>query len=176
MNWTGSVIAWLDAHAGAVQALATVVLVAVTFWYVRITRDISISARKQLLQATQVIEASRRESRRSFLAMTHRFLGEISSLPIPVNDGPIVRNTVAWADRELRDFETLARSVDDVEPEQVSKVVGSLKGLALTIRALQEVPVAHGKRFTSFEISLWQGNLETARDGLQRISDAIDGS
>ncbi len=30
-------------------------------------------------------------------------------------------------------------------------------------------------RFDHYEIGLWQGNLQTARDGLQRISDAMTG-
>jgi hypothetical protein len=54
-------VQWLNDNAGAVQALATIVLIGVTTAYVMLTRSISRSTQKQAEATHQEVEATRQE-------------------------------------------------------------------------------------------------------------------
>jgi hypothetical protein len=54
---------WFDVHSGAVQAVATVVLVVVTIWYARLTRASAIAARESADAARASVEEMRQQRR-----------------------------------------------------------------------------------------------------------------
>lgn len=89
---------WLDAHAGAVQGMSTIVLVAVTIALVWVTRTYAEAAKRQAEQSERQVEETRQQRFDQHRPVVH----PSGSLPLTNN------SSVDWSQL---DFELLLRNV-----------------------------------------------------------------
>jgi len=129
-------VKWLNANAAAVQAIAaivstaiTVVLVAITWRYVRLTRDLALIARRQLelVNAARVAEASARRTRLD--ALISRLRAVRASLQVPPQHPERLLEPPLWSDAETLELHQLAAAVDATAAELARDAVGFLSGL-----------------------------------------------
>ena len=124
-------LAWLDRHSGAVQAVATLVLVALTTAYVIVTSRISKSSAKQAQLVADTLGASERLARRSLPILAARLMALLHDVPAhPPPTAYNVRDITLWTDGDLVDLERIARAVPEVELDLASTAVEHLRWLA----------------------------------------------
>jgi hypothetical protein len=106
MRHTGRMVQWLNENAGVIQALATIVLVGITYWYARLTK--------------QVADATRRSQRASVAV-------DLTSDPGGARFVLIVENT---GDRPALGVKIAVSSTDNAKlREELNKLEPIAKGL-----------------------------------------------
>jgi len=162
------VLAWLDTHAGAVQALAalatvflTLALVGATAWYVGLTRA-SLAATKG------EAEAQRRGRRRRFFVMAAHLQDLVGRLPNERNETGI-REAILWNEDEVGQLLLLAPEVRLEAALAAATAVTSLRWLADRVRRVQESRSGAGVEWGF--LADWSGQLRSARSALARIAD-----
>ena len=72
---------FLNENAGAIQAVSTVVLVAITWWYARLTQRLAQTAREQLAESRTVRQEQVGEKRAIIRAQLLRLVEALASVP-----------------------------------------------------------------------------------------------
>ena len=98
MHWFALMMGWLNSNSAAIQALATIVLVLVTWQYVRLTASLARAASAQLVIEYRAAAARRRELR-TLADLVERAL---ATLPSP--DDSRMHAAVVDRANDLSDF------------------------------------------------------------------------
>lgn len=175
---------WLNLNSGAIQALTSVltlavtaVLATITWHYVRLTKDLADVARAQLRGEREALAARRRELR-TLAAMLRKHL-----LTLPQGDDPrlseaILTRVVEWGDFDFDRFRALASELSDVAgnhaatAEHLMRWIGEL---VHTIRAANRTTGYDWSRFPRQEFKqAWVDAYYAAGEILESL-DEIDG-
>jgi hypothetical protein len=126
---------WFDAHAGAVQAIASIatlivtgVLAFLTAWYVRVTKQIADSSLEQLAHLKSESRSAQVQAARSLDALARRLRVPLAGLTA----APSHRMLLDYAllnQRDVEDLEALARQVSDEAITYAGKAAVSLRRL-----------------------------------------------
>ena len=157
-------LAWLDTHAGAVQAIATVVLVGITAWYARLTRKIA-----------QAAAAGAEIQRQAAVAQRLRFLGVVARLELHLTrlpDNPNeskLRNATLWSERDLDELLALAPNVGELAVIDAQTVALDLRWLAECVLYVKDRPIGSG--VDPERLHEWAEHLTRARKSLVTIDN-----
>jgi hypothetical protein len=163
-------LAWLDTHAAAVQALAalatgilTAVLAFVTWRYVRLTAALAQAANAQVEAQRQAAAAQRLR----FVGIAAQLGLAVQSLPDDRNDSKI-REAVLWGDDDVTQLTTLAATLGVSTAVEAETAAISLRWLADRVRYVKALPLSvdRGGRIPADE---WAGHLKIARTTLAGI-------
>lgn len=159
-------LVWLDAHAPAVQAIATLVLLGITAWYASLTRTISRAA-----------AAGAEVQRQAALAQRLRFLGVVGliehhlvRLPDDRN-GAKMRQATLWSENDVAQLLALAPNVSALAVTDAASAALSLRWLAKQVRFVQEQPLGLGVDPERIPERDWAEHLKLARGALVSIDN-----
>lgn len=115
---------WLDQHAGSIQAISsivgatiTAVLALVTYWYVRVTRDIARSSAEQVKHIKEAAQIARQQNARALGGLALRLRVSLGSANLD-SDSPRdnqLRAFVQVTNGDVADVESLSRNLDNTE-------------------------------------------------------------
>lgn len=174
-------MSWLDCHASAIQAvtaivtaLATIVLVAVTARYVRLTGKLVDTAAAQLRALAEAQRTRRQELRSSM----ERLMLALASLPISFQRqqaDQMIRDSGSWNDFDFGRFRTLAAEVSTRAGSNAAVVEVKMKYLADQIDKVKQVPVLTGVSWGTFAWAPWEIAINDARARLEAILKEVEG-
>ncbi len=165
-------IDWLNCNAGAVTAIATVVLVVLTGVYVTITRQIALASREQVRLHADARDAMERQDRRSLAALAKRLREAVDGLPYPaIQIGTIVQRVVLWTDDDLKDLDTLARAIEGADMAAAAQAVESLRYLGHVVEEIRTAEKGQGWNPNSIRPQDWATKIAVARTALDRLQE-----
>jgi hypothetical protein len=164
------VLAWLDTHAGAVQALAALATVFLTLALVGATAWYAVLTRRALAATKAEAQAQRRARRRCFFMLASYLEGLVGGLPeVPNETG--MREAILWNDDEVGQLLLLAPEVQLEAALPAATAVTSLRWLADRVRRVQGSRSGAGTAWGFLED--WSGQLRNARSALARIAEFV---
>jgi hypothetical protein len=90
----------LNSNAGGIQAVATIVLVIITAWYAKTTRDLARVGQEQLHAARQASEMSRTSADVEVMSIARDLLGDVRQVtPHRIPEVETKMRKAAWKDR-----------------------------------------------------------------------------
>ncbi len=169
---------FLNANAGAIQAIAalttslvTVVLVFITWRYVRLTRRLAEAASVQM-SFHQEAEA---EKWRELNAYTKLIRGLISALPEREQDPDrAMRQAASWEPGDVKRLQRLAARLDRRAGERAAAIVAAMTWLGERVREVKETGSADQYDWAKFPWGRWRKELSTAREGLDAIASTVN--
>lgn len=160
---------WIIPVSAAIQAVATIVLVIVTAWYVRLTKRIVETGREQLSDARAILEAQTGIGRARLAALAARLLKSLEDLP----DGGVpehqLRHSSMWSqieeDRLLELTTTLGTSFGQRAPD----IIAALVWIRQLYTRIIKVSPSMGYRTDQNEDLSYAENRKRAIDNLRSI-------
>jgi hypothetical protein len=177
------IVALLDRHAGAVQAIAgiaslmlTAALAVITAVYVRFTWDLVKAARSQAAAAT----AQLHEAQRKRIARRDRLHSLIQGLLRLVRDLPTerqhadeqIRRVDIWTDTAVEDLSNLGVEFD--LNAKLGVVVPGLRWLSARVREVQAVRPEAGYDWRKFPWNDYESTLRTTHEMLRSMFTDVD--
>lgn len=166
----------LNANAGAIQALAslvtvlaTVALVLVTWRYVRLTAALATAARQQVTVAEGAVLARQRE----LLALVKRLRTALGSLPAEIGDAEKIRHSTLWDSQDLANLERLSAELDRESGEHAALASNSMNWLADRVAEVRATPRLQGVNWGSFPWPQWERELSSARSHVEQVRHAV---
>jgi hypothetical protein len=157
--------------AAAVQAVATLVLVGVTVWYVRLTRGILRTSQAQLADAHSLLDAGLQLSRNHLRGQLEKFKAAIDPLPptgIPV---PQLRLSAMWSAPDEEKLLHLASGMGSVAAEAASRAVPSLMWLRELHARIVRTSELQGYGLNDREARLYQQHRTAALRELRTLEE-----
>ena len=162
------VIEWLNRNAGAVTAIASVVLAGLTGWYVVITRQIALASRETLRHSVEAQQAARRQAERALRALVRRLSEMAAAVPVPLGVNTVQRIPL-WSDDDLRDLEALAREAEGADLEAASLAVKNLRHIATIIAEIKRDEAGVGWNANKHSPPVWANDVGAARTALAAL-------
>jgi hypothetical protein len=178
------VLQWLNLNSGAIQALTSVltlavtaVLAIITWRYVRLTKDLADVARAQLRGEREALAARRRELR-TLAAMLRKHL-----LTIPQGDDPrlseaILTQVVEWGDFDFDRFRALASELSDVAGNHAATAEHRMRWIGELVHTIRAAHRGTGYDWSPFPTQefkqAWVDAYYAAGEILKSL-DEIDG-
>ena len=167
----------LNRNAGGVQALAavlslavTILLAAITWRYVVLTKVLADAAHAQLKLADEAARARRRELR-SQIKLLNMIL---STLPTERQQADRdMRQATSWDDRDLDRFQMLAAELGEIPGQHAALAVGAMKWLLERVEQVKATPLAVGVDSSDFPWERWIEEVTRALDRIRDVSDAL---
>jgi len=152
-----------------VSALVTSILVGVTWRYVRLTRELAETARRELdfLQAQHAAGIDERK-RRAFALIWH-LRAIANALPAGNADSEKIRQVALWQPTDLDELRRLAVPFGTEIAELASEAARHLATLAELAKDVQEKPLMRGPLMNLLPWDRWT----TARSGAERCLTSI---
>jgi hypothetical protein len=150
------VLHWLNLNSGAIQALASVltlavtgVLAIITWRYVRLTKDLADVARAQLQGQHEAAAARQRELR------TLSEILRMHLLSIPVGDDPrlsqaILSQVVEWTDFDFDRLRALASELNEVAGGLAAIAENRMKWIGDLVHKIRATPPGIGYDWSKF--------------------------
>ncbi len=166
----------LNSNAAAIQAVAalttslvTVVLVFITWRYVRLTQRLAEAASAEM----SFHEEAEAEKWRELNAYTKLIRGLIAGLPTgEAGAGRVMRQAASWEPGDLARLQRLAARLDRRTGERAAAVVTSMTWLGERLRDAK-ADDAEDHDWSKFPWDRWRRELQTARDGLDAIASTV---
>ncbi len=166
---------WLDHHAAAVQALASIATVLITLglaWitrkYVLLTQDLAVAAREQL----RFQQHSERSDAAQLVTLIELCLGNLARLPAREEDSERLRDVSIWRHGDVSKFATLAATVLGSSPP-IHEAVQGLNAIRAKVDALRQAP-GEQRVGPSIQWSEWQREVAKTRAALRAVRDAAE--
>jgi hypothetical protein len=167
---------WLDRHAGAVQALAsvatlvvTIVLACLTGWYVRVTKQIADSSLEQVEHIKSASRAAQLQAARSLDALSRRIRVPLASLASgPPSFDPLTSYALL-NQKDVEDLEALARQVGDEAIVYAGKAAVSLRKLLAIIDDARSRNRTQGWMASQRQIAEWGEAIDAGPKMLDKI-------
>ncbi|MFC1791053.1 hypothetical protein ACFL0I_01125 [Gemmatimonadota bacterium] len=167
---------WLNDNAAAIQALssfvvvaATIVLVFITWRYVKLTKDLVDSASAQV----KALERQYEGKRVQVLNLVRTLRGHLKTLPEEVKAGEAIRSATLWEPGDVLLLQVVASEID-FEAGRYAALLGSplsyLRDRSVEVR---ETPVKRGFSWGTFDWVRWTESLEAARANLRGVWECV---
>jgi hypothetical protein len=161
---------WILPVAAAVQALATVVLVGVTMWYVRLTRQLVENSRQELADARALLETEAARKGSELLALTKRLLHTLDGLPAQ-GIGEALRHSAMWSAADEDRFGALAAFLSF--GHEVAEIVPALVWIQQLYGRVTAVSLDRGYAPADAEARDYPGYRRGAVDKLRVIRETL---
>lgn len=169
---------WLDTHASAIQALAsiaavavTVVLAVLTWWYVRLTRSLADTALQQMEHVKHAATTARRQAAISLEALAKRLRLPLAALD-PTGPKPKqVREYSLLSRDDISDLEELAREVNAEAMRYAGKAAVSLRKILGVIEDAKPVNPTLGWRPSDTQVKVWVGAMDAGPKMLEKLEN-----
>lgn len=170
---------WLNAHASAIQALAsvatlgvTVVLAVLTGRYVRLTKSIADTAWQQMQYVKLAATTARKQTAVSLEALSKRLRVPLASLDPNVPKPKQVREYSLLSQQDISDLETLARDVSDDATRFAGKAAVSPRRILGVIDEAKPVNPTLGWRPSDTQIGVWKEAMDAGPKMLEELEKA----
>lgn len=168
---------FLNSNAGAIQAIAalttslvTVVLVFITWRYVRLTRRLAEAASAEM----SFHEEAETEKWRELNAYTKLIRGLLSGLPASEQGADrAIRQAPSWESGDVMRLQRLAARLDRHAGERAAIVVTAMTWLAERLHEVKSKDPAEGYDWSTFPWNRWRKEIETARAALDAIAATV---
>ncbi len=168
---------FLNANAGAIQAMAslatsivTLVLVFITWRYVRLTGRLAEAATAEMVFR----EEAGAEKWRELNAHTKLIRGMLSGLPVTEQDADRrMRQVTSWEPADVMRLQRLAARLDRGAGERAAAVVAAMTWLGERVREVKNSDPEAGYDWAAFPWSRWRKETETATRGLDDIASGV---
>ncbi len=157
---------WLNRYSAAIQAVASgaslvvaAVLAFLTARYVRLTRDIASASSDQLAFLRASSAAMKRQQAYAMKALVHRLRSTLAELD---QKHPEHREMMSFAhlrERDIEDFETLARAMDLGAATEAIKVVVPLRSILGLLGEAKAVNLSTGWTPRPDQRQQWENDL-----------------
>jgi len=175
-------MSWFNHNAAAIQALCSIAglviacfLVALTAWYVRLTREIARSSLEQVKHIREAARLSQVQSARALGSLALRLRVGLGDLDSEVPKHTPLRAFSSMTERDIDDLEALAREVDNRAIFSAGDAVGALRVLQQLIQEAKGTDERLGWRPTEEQRKSWKKAFEAANRSLQEIETACRG-
>ncbi len=168
---------FLNSNAAAIQAIAalttalvTMVLVLITWRYVRLTQRLAEAAKAELM----FHEEAEAEKWRELNAYTKLIRDLLSGLPVREQDAErAMRQAASWEAGDLMRLQRLAARLDRLAGEHAAVVVTAMTWLGERLHEVKAADPSEGVNWTKFPWSRWQREMNGARTALDAIAAAV---
>jgi hypothetical protein len=169
------VLSWLERHAAAVQAVASIATVFITLalaWitrkYVLLTQEMALTAREQL----RFQHHTERTDAAQLLTLIEVFLGYLKRLPMRDEDAEPLHDVSLWRHTDIRQFAALAAGVLGSAPivHDAIQALNAIRARVDGVRQASRGRIA-GPTFSS---DSWRQELARARTALRAVRDAAE--
>ena len=167
---------WLNANAGALTTLATIVLAVMTGIYIRQNGKIITAMRDQLDLALRVHEQDRSDLQEALhadvaalRAHAGRLLGTLSELPQREPQEDQLRRSALWTSEDLNELQRLARS-SRVGVHAAADAARHLAAIAKLGRRVDQVNPSHGFGFGQRDKEAWARDVAGATEALKLLA------
>lgn len=147
----GALLNWIGAHASAIQTLGTVVLVGITWWYVRLTKRLVDNGREQLAETRAMFEAQTGIGRAKLSAHAARLMETLNGLPAQNVHETQLRHCNMWSEGDERTLHDLGALLGPQMVEGVAETVASLVWIRQLYNRIADVNPAMGYRVADAE-------------------------
>ncbi len=168
---------FLNSNAGAIQAMAalttslvTVVLVAITWQYVRLTQRLAEAATVEMV----VHEEAEAEKWRELNAYTKLIRGLLSGLP-PDREGAqrAMRQATSWEPGDVMRLQRLAARLDRRAGERAASIAAAMTWLGERVREVKNTDPDGPYDWSAFPWDRWRKEIDTARRALDDIASTV---
>ncbi|MGE5358547.1 MAG: hypothetical protein ACM3NQ_05970 [Bacteroidales bacterium] len=168
---------FLNANAGAIQAVGsivtaavTVALVIVTWRYVHLTQRMADVARQQLV----FHEEAEAEKWRELNAHTKLLRALLAALP-PTTRRPeaLARQAVSWEASDVARLQRLAARLDRTAGERAATVVAAMTWLGERLREIKEIEDGEKYDWSAFPWDRWEREITVATRNLDAIAGTV---
>ena len=163
---------WLDQHASAIQAIASLATVAITLvlaWitrtYVQLTQELAFAAREQL----RLQQNNERNDAARLLTMTQVFLSHLQRLPTHEEQGGW-RDVTIWKHNDVTQFATLAAAVIGAAPA-VQEAIQALDAIRVKVEAARAAEPDGNRAFAWDE---WGDDIRRTMAALRGVREAAE--
>lgn len=156
---------FLNQNAGAIQAVATVILVIITCLYVRLTNRLSNIAKEEL----EFLRKAEQVKKSQLLAVLKTLRICLGELPVDPKDGEKIRKVTIWEDRDLNDLQQLASDLDIYAGQTVAIVINSLRWLKEQVDMVKNTNPKLGANWHKFPWEEWNKNLTHAKENIVEV-------
>jgi hypothetical protein len=165
----------LNSNAGAMQAVAsflsvavTLVLVIITARYVRLTKGLAEAANVEGIRQNEASKARKRD-----LASQIKFLRDaVATLPNATNwshADALMRNSTGWENFDFGAFRRLAAEISDAASSGAASVETNMRWMADHVKAVKKTPLRMGYDWNSFPQREWNNAMHDAPEALASI-------
>lgn len=150
---------WFNANAGGVQAVATVVLVCITIWYVKLTAGLAAAANAESLRQNEAAKARRRE----LMSQVRVLHGQLDSLPNlhKFYVDKMFRKSVDWKNFDFDIFRKLASEISDSTASHAATIELEMRKMEEMMDLLSSKYSA-GFKWSDFPQSEWMDSMSAA--------------
>jgi len=174
-------MSWLNNNAPAVQAIAavvsvlvTTVLAFITWRYVRLTGELSETARQELHFLKGERAAQKQEARQHLLTLIlhlRKIANQFSGGP---SQGEQIRKVTLWSDSSLDDLRSLAVAFGPTVADLAAEASRHLSTIAELAISVQQTPRATGVDWIRFDWTRWKQAIEGAERCLVSLLDRVE--
>ena len=169
MNFLNTYAPGIQAVSAILSATVTVVLVVITWRYVKLTQRIAETAERQLEQLSREDETRRRQ----LLTMVKMLRMHLKTVPKEKSHAESMRKSTLWDSDELIALQNLAAEVG-MKPGQIAAQVGTaMRRLSELITNVKNTNPDSGVRWERFDWDSWDTALDTAEAGLTELWNGV---
>jgi hypothetical protein len=174
---------WLKNNAAAIQAIASIVgvmitagLAAITYWYVRVTREIAKSSAEQTIQTKELAEIHQRErkEREQQSARTLWLVAQRSRSTLEATEFSFAGLRVFHqpTEEDLVDINSLPRQLNNTNILIfANRAIISLRAILAFVDRVKQKPVGIGWTPVPEETQYWTNAVEHAIKNLREIEN-----
>jgi hypothetical protein len=164
-DWSASI----QAGAAVVQAVAAIIIYAVTREYVHLTRDIALAGKEQL-KLTRLTQLSHEKQRANALRGRAISLeARVSALPVGPDDTAL-RRLPLWTFEEVEGLQSTAAEVNGLAADASGKAAVALVALRDQVQAIRAVPTNMGYDYAKhFREEEWRAHRTTALTAITEL-------
>jgi hypothetical protein len=170
---------WLEAHAAAVQALASVcaliitaALAVLTAWYVRLTRSIAAAATEQVKHLKESTRAQRQRAAVALEALSRRVRVPLAELVARGPSHRLLLDLTQLNQQDIAALEAIAQDVSETAIRFAGRAAFPLRTLDGIIQQAKSVNVTTGWVPTDQQTAGWREAVEAAPKLLEALDEA----
>jgi len=172
--------AWLNANAGAIQALSsalgvviTAVLVIITARYVGLTKTLAEAANAQSKAWAAALEARRRELK-SMVSILSSALESVPAAYQSADADRNMRNAISIDDFDFGRFRQLASEQGPKVGEAAKDAESHMKWIAERVKEVKGTPPERGYAWTRFDWERWSNARVEAERAIINLAQALN--
>lgn len=175
MDWVSHNAAAIQAIASIIGVLITAALAGITYWYVRVTREIAKSSALQVKQMRDEAQAKEKRNARALGALVSSIRNTLGALEpdAPRHDQLTIFNRIGESD--IIYFQTLASQVDNaVTLAAASAAVTEMREILGTVQEAKRVARGAGWLLSNEQIQCWRSARQNSDRDLHAIEDECE--
>jgi len=173
---------WFAKNASAIQAIASVVgmlvttvLAGITYWYVRVTREIAKSSAAQVQQMKEAAQTVQKRSVRTLGSLVSRLRNSLGQLS---PDAPIHNQLRVFNEFNEGDITRLEAFVSQIDNGTILAASGTatlaMREIFATIQECKRIPPEMGIQFSNAQIQSWIRARQDSDRSLHEIENECE--